>query len=200
MYSVCSLNFNKHQMKKTISLTIVALLVNASVYARTTIAAMTTEADAVTLELVWSGIGKIFANGILLNNGGSLETNTIAPNSEGKVILTATEDALLTHLSCRSNRLTALDVSNCTALTMLDCYDNQLTALDVSNNTALMWLYCHWNQLTTLNLSNNPKLTHLYCGSNQLTALDVSGNTALMYLHYDENQLTTLDVSSCTAL
>ena len=48
--------------------------------------------------------------------------------------LTGIEDfTALTSLSCDSNQLTSLDVSNNTALTYLNCYDNQLTSLDVRN-------------------------------------------------------------------
>ena len=107
----------------------------------------------------------------------------------------------LTRLDCSDNRLTALDVSGCTALTYLDCCNNQLlTTLNVSKNTALTYLSCYGNQLTALDVSNNTALEWLNCILNQLTMLDVSNNTALTELHCDGNQLTTLDVSGCTAL
>ena len=103
-------------------------------------------------------------------------------------------------MNCDGNRLTALDVSGCTALTELECSFNQLTALDVSNNTALTDLSCSFNQLTSLDVSNNTALTRLGCTRNQLTSLDVSNNTALWGLYCNSNQLTSLDVSNNTAL
>ena len=106
----------------------------------------------------------------------------------------------LTYLSCDSNQLTSLDVSQNTALQVLYCYSNQLTSLDVSKNTKLVLLFCSGNQLTNLEVSQNTKLRELSCGANQLTSLDVSQNTALDHLFCQSNQLTSLDVSQNTAL
>ncbi len=53
------------------------------------------------------------------------------------------------YLDCRSNNLTSLDVSGCTALTELYCSDNNLTSLDISGCTALTELYCLGNNLTS---------------------------------------------------
>ncbi|MBZ9685713.1 leucine-rich repeat domain-containing protein [Clostridium estertheticum] len=98
----------------------------------------------------------------------------------------------LTDLSCASNRLTTLDVSNNTKLALLECGNNPLKALDLSKNTALTELNCNNNQLTTLDVSKNTALTKLYCYGNQLTTLDVSKNTALTSLGCGSNGLTTL--------
>ncbi|MDR0420045.1 MAG: Ig-like domain-containing protein [Prevotellaceae bacterium] len=106
----------------------------------------------------------------------------------------------LTFFECYGQRLTTLDVSNCTALTELYCYDNQLTSLDVSNCTALTELDCSDNQLTSLDVSNCTALTELYCWDNQLSALDVSKNTALILLDCGRNPLVSLDVSNNTEL
>ena len=115
--------------------------------------------------------------------------------------LTGIEDFIaLIDLSCYSNQLTSLDVSNNAALIYLICFNNQLTSLDVSNNTALTFLSCNENQLTSLDVSNNTALTELYCAFNQLTSLDVSANPALTALTCYTNQLTSLDVSSNNAL
>ena len=129
--------------------------------------------------------------------------------------------ANLTYLSCSSNQLTSLDVSQNTALENLYCSDNQLTSLDVSGATALTYLRCGYNQLTNLDVSHNVELrvlechhtpltrlevsgatalTHLICEANQLTSLDVSHNTELAALQCGGNQLTSLDVSGATAL
>jgi Leucine-rich repeat (LRR) protein len=115
--------------------------------------------------------------------------------------LTGIQDFVaLQSLNCRSNQLTALDVSNNIALKYLVCYSNQLTALDVSMNTALEQLTCYSNKLTTLDVSKNVALKYLYCYENQLTALDVSMNTALTKLDCYTNQLTSLNVSQNVSL
>ena len=106
----------------------------------------------------------------------------------------------LTHLDCKNNQLTSLDVSQNTALTDLDCFDNQITILDVSQNTALRHLNCQDNQLTILDVSQNTALNSLYCGANQLTSLDLSQNSLVGALYCSNNQLTTIDVSNNTAL
>ena len=100
----------------------------------------------------------------------------------------------LTLLSCHTNQLTSLDVSQNSALTDFFCYNNQLTSLDVSQNTALTNLYCFNNQLTSLDVSQNTALSKLRCWTNQLTSLDVSQNTALIDLRCWTNQFTSLDV------
>ncbi|MDR1681224.1 MAG: hypothetical protein LBS12_05530 [Prevotellaceae bacterium] len=99
-----------------------------------------------------------------------------------------------------NSKLTALDVTHCSALTFLGCFSNQLTELDVSQNTALTNLQCSNNNLLSLNVSNNSAATLLDCSVNSLTALNVNANTALKTLLCDHNPLGTLDVSSNTAL
>ncbi len=106
----------------------------------------------------------------------------------------------LEKLTCASNSLTSLDVSNNTKLTDLYCYSNQLTSLDVSKNTALAGLDCSENNIRKLDVSALEDLGMLSCYSNQLEALDVSKNTALTTLDCRSNQLTSLDVSKNTAL
>ena len=106
----------------------------------------------------------------------------------------------LEFLDCYDNRLTSLDLINCTALTWLDCYDNQLASLDVSDCTALLRLDCDDNGLISLDLGNNTALEFLSCYNNQLTSLDLSNNTALIQLSCDNNQLTSLNLSNCAAL
>ena len=122
--------------------------------------------------------------------------------------LTGIEDfTALTHLTCGSNNLTNLDVSQNTALTYLHCGDNPwpygITNLDVSNNTALTFLDCSGqsSNLISLDLNNNTALTTLICDDNHLiTNFDVSGATALTYLNCRAMDLTSLDVSQNTAL
>ncbi len=106
----------------------------------------------------------------------------------------------LESLTCISNLLTSLDVSNNTALTYLNCGSNDLTTLDVSGNTGLINLNCRNNELTILDVSNNTALTDLDCHGNLLSSLDISNNSALEALHCSSNQLTALDVTQNTAL
>ena len=114
--------------------------------------------------------------------------------------LDVSNNTALDYLYCSSNPLTSLDVSNNIALTFLRCDDNQLTGLDVSNNTALNILGFNSNQLTSIDVGNNTALTNLDSNFNQLTSLDVSNNTALGILGCGQNQLTDLDVSNNIAL
>jgi Leucine-rich repeat (LRR) protein len=76
----------------------------------------------------------------------------------------------LSDFSCRGQRLTALDVSNCTALTTLTCDVNQLRTLNTSGCTALTSLSCGNNRLSALDVSGHTALTRLECGGNQLSA------------------------------
>jgi hypothetical protein len=97
--------------------------------------------------------------------------------------LTGIEDfTALERLTCNTNQITSLNVSQNTALQNLHCPANQLTSLDVSSNTALEVLSCQNNPLISLNLGSNTVLFDLDCHSNQLTSLDVSQNTALLEL------------------
>ena len=82
----------------------------------------------------------------------------------------------LEYLSCYSNQLTSLDVTNNIHITNLGCYDNQLTSLDLSQNTKLKVLYASENQLTSLNMRNGVKdsLTTFVIHTNpSLTCIDV---------------------------
>ena len=85
------------------------------------------------------------------------------------------------------------------SLEELSCYSNRLVSLDVSNNTKLTWLFCYSNQLTSLDVSNNTKLTWLSCYSNQLTSLDVSHNTKLTTLYYEDNPGNGVSIFPVTA-
>ena len=114
--------------------------------------------------------------------------------------LNISNNIALEHLSIGQNQLTSLDVSNNIALRYIDCRLNQLTGLDCSNNIGLDQITCESNQLTSLNVSNNIALEYLYCQSNQLTSLNVSNNIALKHLYCHSNKLTGLDVSTNIAL
>lgn len=98
----------------------------------------------------------------------------------------------LKYLSCGSNQLTTLDVSDCTNLQSLQCSSNQLSTLDVSNNPNLSDLNCSSNQLVTLDVSNDVSLIFLLCQENKLATLDVSNNQKLEMLNCSSNPLANL--------
>ncbi len=106
----------------------------------------------------------------------------------------------LESLNCRLNRLTSLDVNNCTSLKRLKCSGNRLESLGISNCTNLEELYCDGNELTSLDVSIYPKLKMLSCSYNYLTSLDVSPCESLVSLYCENNKLTSLDVSDCINL
>ena len=64
------------------------------------------------------------------------------------------------------------------SLEELSCYSNRLVSLDVSNNTKLTWLFCYSNQLTSLDVSHNTKLTTLYYEDNPGNGVSIFPVTA----------------------
>jgi len=96
----------------------------------------------------------------------------------------------ITHLICKGNQITSLDVSNNSALKSLQCSKNQLMYLDISMNTALTNLVCDRNRLANVDVSKNIALINLNCSNNQLKSLDVSKNHALTFLNCRKNQLS----------
>jgi len=106
----------------------------------------------------------------------------------------------LMDLSCSTNQLSSLDVSNNSSLVFLACSANLLSNLDVSHCNALKSISCSDNKLTALDVTNCLKLANLKCEYNLLTSLDISKCPALMALSCDHNQLTVLDVSSSSHL
>ncbi len=106
----------------------------------------------------------------------------------------------LKKLSCYSNSLTSIDVSENTVLESLDCHDNLLTVIYESRSTALKDLNCANNLLYYLDVDYNTGLKNLYCDNNRLLSLDVSQNTELLYLSCSHNLFTSLDLSHNTKL
>ena len=106
----------------------------------------------------------------------------------------------LKSIKCVDNRLTTLDVSECTLLEELNCAMNNLTSLDISGCPSLVELFCSNNQLTTLDVSVRPSLKVLNCGNNELVTLDLSGSSSLTVLEIWENKFTNIDVSGCLEL
>lgn len=99
-------------------------------------------------------------------------------------------------LSCYSNNLKNLDVSNNTYLKSLNCFENHLKTLNVDNLAWLTSLNCSYNDLITLNTSNLPSLVTLYCSYNQLSALSIQDSPSLMWIDCRHNRLSDLSISS----
>jgi hypothetical protein len=100
-----------------------------------------------------------------------------------------------THLNCRRNDFTELDLTPVPGLTYLDCSNNQLTELDLTPVPRLITLNCRNNQLTELDLSPVPELTSLDCIGSALTELDLTPVPGLTRLDCSSNQLTELDLT-----
>ena len=143
-----------------------ALLANANVWAQEgSLARMETTAETARLYLQWEGSGTITANGLTAESSGLYSF----PVVEGKVELITAGDVTLTQMRCHDNKLTSLDVTNCTALTHLRCESNQLTELDLSNCVALWSLWCGSNQITNLDLTECPVLYELRAFHQRIT-------------------------------
>ena len=93
---------------------------------------------------------------------------------EGIQVFTALEA-----LSCGSNRLTELDVSQNRNLRSLRCSYNQISQLDVTGLTRLVDLVCEFNHMSELILSGCTALENLYARHNDLTGVDLSRNVNL---------------------
>ena len=103
-------------------------------------------------------------------------------------------------LNCKSNLLSAIDITNNVNLINLNCFDNSLSNVDVSNNVFLEVLQCQVNPLGTLDVSTNVELVDLRCSDNGLSVLDVSNNTKLVVFFCGDNSLSVLDVNPLTSL
>ncbi|TGV00761.1 T9SS type B sorting domain-containing protein [Flavivirga rizhaonensis] len=115
--------------------------------------------------------------------------------------LTGIEDfSALETLSCQSNNLTSIDVTQNTNLSQLFCGNNQLTSLDVTQNSSLRILWCNSNQIANLNVTQNSNLISLRCENNLLTNLDVTQNPRLNVFVCENNQITSLNVSQNSTL
>ncbi len=115
--------------------------------------------------------------------------------------LTGIEDfSALETLSCQSNNLANLDVTQNTRLSQLFCGNNQLTNLDVTQNTALQILWCDSNQITNINVTLNPNLISLRCENNVISSLNVTLNPNLNVLVCENNLLTSLNVTQNSTL
>lgn len=93
-------------------------------------------------------------------------------------VLTSDEIASVTSINVNGKLIYDLNgIEYFTALTYLSCASNKLESLDVSQNRNLTTLHCSGNLLTALNVANNTALTTLTCFGNRL---DVTAMGALV--------------------
>ncbi|MDR2424956.1 MAG: hypothetical protein LBD59_09575 [Prevotellaceae bacterium] len=128
-----------------------------------------------------------------LNADGIVVEHTYSPvRDTADISVTGTN---VTGLSCNSDRLISLDVTQSPHLVFLNCENNKISRLDVGKNPALEYLYCSDNQIMSLNLEKNPLLQLLLCRKNYLSALNLTQNTGLQTVNCESNYigLTEMD-------
>lgn len=99
-------------------------------------------------------------------------------------------------LNCYNNRLTSLNVSECTSITDLDCSANRFTNLDVSNLTNLVTLHCEYNLINNLNFTNCYALEYMYIFNNRLTSIDISGYPNIHAFSPRNNLLVSMNIKN----
>lgn len=103
----------------------------------------------------------------------------------------------LMYLSCPTNQIISLDLSNLTQLITLGLGANQLTNLNLTGLTNLEFILCGGNQLTELDVSTLTALKIVICGQNLFTELDFSNNPVFNQLRADEcPNLTTIKINN----
>lgn len=87
----------------------------------------------------------------------------------------------------------SLNLSDFINLEKLYCGNNKLTSLQITNCSYLKMIDCRNNKFTNLELSNLSQLQELECSYNELTNLKVNGDTNLEYLCFNDNHFTDLN-------
>ena len=102
----------------------------------------------------------------------------------------------MVELSCNTQEITSLDVSQNTALKVLRCNNLLLTNLELSSNSELEVLSCYYNTLTSLDVSQNSNLTNLNCKQNLLNCLNLKNgnNSNMLVTVYTNTNLTCIEV------
>ncbi len=103
-------------------------------------------------------------------------------------------------LVCMDNRLTTLNVEECTELEGLNCAKNKLQTLKLNNNKKLKELLAYENELTEIDLSQNKELVSLSLNTNKLSNVNFDANAALTTLFVSNNEFKKLNVKLCTSL
>ena len=138
------------------------------------------------------------------NNDGAIScdeandyTRTINVDNKDISSLTGIEAFVnISNLSCNTNNLITLDLSNNIKLQTIYCDFNELTQLNVSSLDKLTRLNCIFNKLETIDLSTNIVLDRIECYNNALTSLDFTANTVLQQVYCFRNRLINLDISN----
>ncbi|CAG8592538.1 36329_t:CDS:2, partial [Racocetra persica] len=89
-----------------------------------------------------------------------------------------------------------LDLSDFVNLRSLNCSYNKLTSLNINNCSQLESIWCTGNQLINLEISSCPNLTLIDCSENQLVGLDFSQNNSLSEIHCHGNLLEEITLPS----
>lgn len=102
----------------------------------------------------------------------------------------------LDYLYCDRNNIAELDTSGNLKLTYLSCSSNPLHTLNISQNSKLQTLEV-WDasRLQSLDVSHCPELEAFSFGSMPMSYIDLSANTNLTYLNYYGGSLEYLDLS-----
>lgn len=106
----------------------------------------------------------------------------------------------LSHLTCSSNSITQLDLSDCTALSRLDCSKNCLTALDTGRNQQLAVLDCSTNLISMLVLPGSPCLKQVVFKKCCITELSLWRCTGLQTLIGSKARIHTQELQACPDL
>ena len=110
---------------------------------------------------------------------------TLSCSSNSLVSLDLSECSELKFLNCAGNMLTTLSVTDCISLQELTCSENDLISLDVSNLTDLRWIFCMKNNLTSLNVTGCVSLNTLWCKENKITQVIPDWFTQIKSFSYD---------------
>jgi len=120
-------------------------------------------------------------------------------NNDGEIQLSEAEEVLLLDVS--SNNIASIEgIQYFTILSWLSCNSNNLTNLNLSQNPNIYFLDCSYNLISDLDFSQNLNLDTLYCNNNVLTSLENIQSPFVRYLRCQENQIENLDISYITNL
>ena len=104
-------------------------------------------------------------------------------------------------LDVNSQSISSLSgIEDFTALENLTCNSNSISSLDVSQNTSLKFLKCNNNSMTSLTLGSLANLEDLLAYSNSLTTLDCTGLTGLDRINVSFNSISSIDLSQSSLL
>ena len=119
-------------------------------------------------------------------------TKTYPQAGSYKVKITSIGD--ISSVYCSGLRITAIDLSQCTALKEIYCSNNLFTSVDLSACQTLTRFSCPYNSLTSLDVSKNLQLRNLDISNGTLNSIDLSNNIKLdsVYLYNNAIPLNEL--------